>query len=165
MGGMGGRMTLADRLSRGPLGNLKAGGEIKLSTRAADDPLANNAVEVPRITITPGPNNVSTASLEISIAEDLSVPISCDVTAMIDDQTFEFGTFYGGKVASTTFSSAGGYQTQIGNVDEQVTSAVVSLTPNPSYIKQVPGVTQIWGKPIILPNVPVERFDLEDKRP
>lgn len=138
--------------------------EVKLVTRASDDPLANNAVQVERIFITPEKNNVSTVTVQITVTDELSLPISCDVTARIDGETFEFGTFYAGKVGQRKFRTAAGYQTRVGNVDKNIKSAEVTLTPDANHIRRIPEVKEIWGKPIIIRNVPIEHTEVKNER-
>ena len=65
------------------------------------------------------------------------------------------GYYQGGST-----SSAGG---QIDSLPADVREAVVVLEPAPDIAEENMNVDEIWGKPIVIEQVPLDRYDLEEQ--
>jgi hypothetical protein len=95
-----------------------------------------------------------------------SLALSYDVSAAFEGEPkkrIDLGPLWIAR-GGHTFNPAGDQlQASIDRLDPSIDEADIILTPNPAHVEQDPGVSEIWGKKVILRGVPLERLDLEVK--
>lgn len=87
------------------------------------------------------------------------VPCSFDVTLRIDGNQYPIGWF----VASQNSSSIRGLALHLEGLNSGVQTADVLLRPNPAHAEGIAGLERIWGGPVDVLNVPLQRYDLQGK--
>ena len=102
--------------------------------------------------------------VELEFTPALSIPLSCDVSITLAGRTTRLGSKWIVRRANGSTSGGTNLQAVIESLDPSIKVADITLTPAPKYIDQRSEVTEIWGKPITLYNVPIERIDLETQQ-
>lgn len=98
------------------------------------------------------------ATVDMAINGNI-VPCSFDLTLRIAGKEYPIGWF----VASPNSSSISGLTAHLEGLDPAAQAADVLLRPNPAHAEGTVGVDRIWGGPVDVLGVPVERFDLQGK--
>lgn len=92
-------------------------------------------------------------------AKELRVPLAFKVKIRARDQESPYAAF---TVDATNRSSAWKCRQTIPCLPPAVTTIDVILTPDTEIVGDMPGFDRIWGKQIVLKQVPLRREDLED---
>jgi len=87
------------------------------------------------------------------------VPCSFDITLRIGGKDYPIGSY----VASKGGSIASGLSLHMEKLDAAVQTADVLLRPNPAHAEGTVGVDRVWGGPVDVLGVPVQRYDLQGK--
>lgn len=134
---------------------------VAMTTDGPCDPGPDGGVAVERLRVW-NDKGQKQVSLQLNVNQNVRIPLSYDVAVVLNGQSLALG-----HIASIPYPlgrryvlhnvSSGSLQT----LDPPVVTADVLLTPNPRHIERQPDVSEIWGKPTVLRNVPVERLDLE----
>lgn len=135
---------------------------VKLTTDPQLDPRKSNAIEVERIVIQPQGQDKTKVVLKVKTGDVLPTPISFDVGIRVGEQDVHVGHTWAIRQPNRGVSGGSNLQEEIEPLDPSVTTADVYLVPNPLHIEEQPDVEVIWGKPIVLRGVPLERFDLPE---
>jgi hypothetical protein len=130
---------------------------ISLATDPALDPNHTHALKLSSVrVIREGSGKRVTVDLSI---DGSIVPCSFDVALRINGQQNQIGWV----LASPGNISTSGMFCHLDALDPSVQSADVLLRPNPTHAEGVAGIDRIWGGPVDLLNVPLQRFDLPAK--
>jgi hypothetical protein len=134
---------------------------VGLDTDASRDPNSTGGIKIERLVVQAGRDGKKSIILKIGFTPELSVPLSCDVGVMVGGDSLHLGQTWIVRQGNSQTSGGSQFQAQIEKLDPAIRSADVILQPNPIHIERVPGVEKIWGKPIVIPAVPLERLDLD----
>ncbi len=97
----------------------------------------------------------------------VNVPLSFDVAVTLGDATHALGGYWLQRIQEdgrvSTRSSGSSRSATIPAPADDIRTATVTLTPNAEYVDRISTITEIWGKPIVLNNVPVTRADVNGK--
>lgn len=103
-------------------------------------------------------------ALVFDIDDNLPVTTAFDVSVQFADQQPLGGrSLVYGPSGNSTLSGGRQQSIKLESLDPASQTVNVILTPNPSLLYRNSLVTQVWGEQIILKDVPLRRFDLEDK--
>lgn len=131
---------------------------VKLSKDLANDPRAGITCKL----IAQNENEKKKIVLQLEIGE---VPISCSFAIKVlvgEDEEIPLGFKYQAKRADgNTVSGSSRLSARVDQLDPEIGFADVVLLPAPSYVEEYEDVEEIWGRSIIIRNVPIERYDLE----
>jgi hypothetical protein len=89
----------------------------------------------------------------------LAVPVSFDVVAELGDQAVPLGHLSAARKANWSTHSGRQLERRGDTVDPAIEFADLILTPNSEHLERHPQIKEFWGKKILFPRVPVERFD------
>jgi hypothetical protein len=130
---------------------------IALVTEAKLDPNTTGAVKINAIRVIRerGGQNVA---VDMAINGNI-VPCSFDVTLRIGGKEYPIGWY----VASKNSSTVSGLGLHLEGLDPAVQAADVLLRPDPAHAEGTVGVDRIWGGPLDVLNVPLQRYDLQGK--
>ncbi len=128
---------------------------VDLVTAPALDPSKGGLISVAAIQVIPEGTRLSLRT-EIQ-ADQLPVPICVRMRTRIGDKDYDLG-WYGRREGRT--SSSPSRPADAMPVD--VTSVTVVLEPDAKLAEDRMDMDRIWGKPIVIENVPLERYDLEE---
>lgn len=130
--------------------------------KLVDDPKQNPSQFINPKLIVQNDGDKKKLILEISIRD---APISCSFqcSVHIDEKQYALGTKYVAHTGSSTHSNGGQRSVSIDPADlpSDIETANVILVPDPSLVFRLSGVEEIWGKEIVIPAVPIKRYDLE----
>ena len=96
-------------------------------------------------------------------------PVGVDVTLRIGGQSIKCGSLKGWAITNETGSISMTHDNTVltaalDSLDPDVHEADIVLTPNPKLLEGTPlGVDQIWGKEIVITNIPIKREDTESE--
>jgi hypothetical protein len=138
---------------------------VALDTDPSLDPVRSGGVQVERLVVQAGPNGSKSVILKLRFPSALPIPVSADVGVKIGEQSLNLGRTWIDQQEGSHRSGGSQLQAKLTALDPAEESADVVLTPNPAHIEHVPDVERIWGRPITLRNVPLERLDLEAGQP
>ncbi len=112
-----------------------------------------------KVDFTPGP------SPSLPFTSGPSLPLSYDVSVAIDGRpgSLNLGPLWIVRSANGSTQSGGQLEGRIDRFDPSILAADIILTPNPAHVEQMPEVSKIWGKKVILRGIPLERLDLKVK--
>jgi hypothetical protein len=131
---------------------------VKLTTDAKLDP--RSGIQVKRCVVQADEANKKKIILEMDIGGTTSM--SCDVSITLAGQTIPLGSQWSARSDNGSTTSGGSNLSAIiESLDPVIEYADITLTPAPRHIEHRPEVTEIWGKPITISGVLVERLDLE----
>jgi len=132
---------------------------VKLSTNANLDP--RGGIQVKRCVVQADEAKKKKVIVEMALSGITSM--SCDVSITLAGQTIPLGSQWIAHSANgnTTMRGSSNLSAIIESLDPVIEYADITLTPAPKHIEHRPEVTEIWGKPITLSGVLVERLDLE----
>jgi hypothetical protein len=125
-------------------------------------PLTSGALSTARVVLH-RKGDGATATVIVSTSD--KPPISFDVTLRINGQTYECGSVLSIPIKNGRVGGPNGASADIDPVDPRIKTAEVVLTPNSHAAEPYSGVDWIWGKEIVLPNVPLTRLDLPGTTP
>jgi len=134
---------------------------VKLTTDPKDDPRQNNAIQVERIVIQPQGADKAKVVLKLKFGQVMPVPVSFDAGVRLGDQDVHVGFKWAIRTQSRSMGGSDDLSEAIDPLDPSVTTADVFLTPNALHVEDQPEVEKIWGKPIVLRNIPLDRYDLQ----
>jgi hypothetical protein len=134
---------------------------VGLSTNSALDPGRSGGVKVERLVVQADEDGKKRIILRLAFSEGLSIPLSYDVSAVLEDQRVNLGSTWVVEQPDRRSTGPGQLQKQIDALDPAVKRADVILTPNPRHIDSRPEVSEIWGEKTIIKDVLIERLDLE----
>ena len=105
--------------------------------------------------------------VRIKLPKKLLIAASYDATAVVEGQSvpIELGPVWAYSVKNTWASNGNTIEKSIDNLPRSADHIAIRLTPNPRHVDGFPAVSEIWGKPATLENVPLERLDLSVDRP
>ncbi len=128
---------------------------VELVTDPALDPSKSGQVSVATIQVFA---EGETLSLKTNIrAGDLPVPVWVRMRTRIGDKDYDLGWY--GKFRRRPSHSK---WSRADTLPADVTAVTVVLEPAPELAEERIDVDRIWGKPIVIENVPLERYDLEE---
>jgi hypothetical protein len=98
----------------------------------------------------------------LAYKRDPPVPVACRIRVLYDGHDLVVASVapspdHDGSVSSSVKLP--------GRPSPEAITADVILEPDPDYAEQQPGLSRIWGKPIVFRDVPVERDDLGGDAP
>lgn len=134
---------------------------VKLTTDPQDDPRQNNAIQVERIVVQPQGNDQAKVVLKLNFGEVMPVPVSFEAGVRLGDQDVHVGFRWTVRTPTRSMGGSDDLSETIEPLDPAITTADVFLTPNVLHVEDQPEIEKIWGKPIVLRNIPLERYDLE----
>jgi hypothetical protein len=134
---------------------------VGLSTDSALNPGKSGGVKVERLVVQADEDGKKRIILRLAFNEGLPVPLSYDVSAVLDGQRVKLGSTWVVEQPDRRSTGPGQLQKQIDALDPAVKRADVILTPNPGHIDSRPEVSEIWGEETIIKDVLIERLDLE----
>ena len=134
---------------------------VSLATNPGKHPGGNGGIAIGRFAIQRNADGGKLIVLKTSFIEVLPTPLSYDVAVAFDEQTVELGHMWAVQNENHRSSGGGQMQKRLDSLDSSIRRADIILTPNPRHIEHRSEVSEIWGQKIILPNVPLERLDLE----
>lgn len=94
-------------------------------------------------------------------------PMSGKVTATVDDQSVDMGALVWGHLSGPNGNerSWGGEQCRSGarlaRLSPQAKAISLKVTPDPTAAETMLGLDTIWGKPVEIKDIPLQRFDVE----
>jgi len=89
--------------------------------------------------------------------------ISYDVTVQLGEESVALGHLFLVTRDNGSISSGFRMEKQIDRLDPSIQTADVILTPNGKHVEQYPAAKQIWGRKVVIPDVSIERLDLETR--
>lgn len=133
--------------------------------RLTTDPNLNprSGIQVKRCVVQTGNDNTKKVILELDLSGALSM--SWDVSITLAGTEIPLGSRWVAQRKNGQASGGSGLSANIESLDPVIEYADITLTPAPEHIEHRSEVTEIWGKPITLSGVPVERIDLEVQPP
>jgi len=137
---------------------------VALDTDASRDPGRLGGIQVERLVAQAGPDRKNSIILMLEFTPGLPIPVSYDVSISLGGQPLPLGMTWAVLNSDSQRSGSSQLRTNVGDIDPSIQSADIILTPNPAHIEHLPDVEQIWGKPVTLRNVPIERLDLDAGR-
>jgi hypothetical protein len=130
---------------------------ITLVTDPAFNPRRTGAIHLKTIRIIRSGDGVR-ATADLSI-DGTSMPCSFDVRLRIAGQEHAMGSI----VTAVNSSSSSWNSCDLPSLNESVQTADVLLRPSPAHAEGVPGIDHVWGGPIDLLDIPLQRYDLPSK--
>jgi hypothetical protein len=101
-------------------------------------------------------------TLELQVKDDYIGALSYDVALDFAGERRDLGRMFFIGEPNSRHTSGMGHTFVLDGLDPSVTTADVTLTPNPSHVFEQSQVTEVWGEEIKIENVPVQRYDLRD---
>lgn len=129
---------------------------ITLVTDPASDPSAGGSISCTSIQVVTGNKGLSLRP-QYQLGQP-TVPVCFRMRMKAGDKQCDLG--WAGAHQSMSTSSGGG---QIDSLPSDVREATVVFDPAPDVAEENMKVDQIWGKPVVIEHVPLERFDLEEE--
>jgi tRNA A-37 threonylcarbamoyl transferase component Bud32 len=137
---------------------------VSLSDDPALNPVAGGALSAKPVIIRPE-RGCLTATLAFNVAAKPELPVGVDVTLRLAGQSIPAGKLFEVKRANWGATGPQEFTVPIEPLDSQIKEAEILLTPNPRAVEEYPGIDRIWGKEIVLSNVPLSRQDLYGAKP
>lgn len=137
---------------------------VSLSDDPALNPVAGGALSAKPVIIRPERGRL-TATLAFNVAAKPELPVGVDVTLRLAGQSIPAGKLFEVKRANWGATGPHEFTVPIEPLDSQIKEAEILLTPNPRAVEEYPGIDRIWGKEIVLSNVPLSRQDLYGAKP
>jgi len=134
---------------------------VSLVTDPGRHPGGNGGIAISRLAIQRDADGGKLIVLKTGFIDGIPISLSYDVSVAFDEQTVKMGKMWAVQDGNHRTSSGGQMQKHVDSLDSAIRSADIILTPNPRHIEHRPEISEIWGQKIILPNVPIERLDLE----
>lgn len=128
---------------------------IDLVTDPARDPSKTGGVSITSIQVVPEGRKLSLKP-QVKIGQ-LPIAVCFRMVMMVDGEKHDMG--WKGREENRTTSGSRG---RIDSLPAGITAATVVLEPDVEHALEHLDATEIWGKPITIQNVPLERWDLED---
>ena len=135
---------------------------LKLVTDYGRAPGPRRGIQINRLVVQPDRNGKKSIGLNVDFNSNLMVPISFDVALKLDDRTIQLGHMCALIESGRSITSGKNLQARVDSLDPSIREADIVLTPNPKYIEEHPEVEEIWGEEVVIPRVPIDRFDLEE---
>ena len=132
---------------------------VSLSDDPALNPVTGGALSAKPIIIRPERGRL-TATLAFNVAAKPELPVGVDVTLRLAGQSIPAGKLFEVKRANWGATGPHEFTVPIKPLDSQIKEAEILLTPNPKAVEEYPGIDHIWGKEIVVRNVPLSRQDL-----
>lgn len=130
---------------------------VALTTDTNLDPTSQ--IQVKRCVIQADKGTKNKVIVELSL--DTTVAMSCDVSITLAGTNIPLGSRWVALREGGRSSGGNNLTAIIESLDPVIEYADIILTPAPEHIEHRAEVKEIWGKPIKLFSVPVERLDLE----
>ncbi|MCA9119834.1 MAG: hypothetical protein H6822_01280 [Planctomycetaceae bacterium] len=134
---------------------------VKLSTDPNLDPRAGITVKRCVVQMQNGGKKKVILEMEISGA----IAMSCDVSITLGGKTVALGSRWAASNENGSVAGGSALSAVIESLDPIIEYADFTLTPAPQQIESRSDVSEIWGQPILLHSIPVERLDLELEHP
>jgi hypothetical protein len=129
---------------------------VQLVTDARRDPSAGISIE--RIQVFPYGDKLR---LETKYkCDSTDIPLCMKMAMRVGDKDYDLGHF--GREGNWGTSST---QRDIDALPADLTRVTVILTPDAQLAEQNLIANEIWGHPIVINNVPLERFDVSEEKP
>jgi len=122
------------------------------------DPIASRGLSVKQIIIRPKGSRAQ-AVVSFDVNEKLPVAISFDVTLQIGPQTIACGNLWA-NIHDVGPNSGTELTADLDLPDPKLKDADVTLTPNPTAVEGIASIDKIYGRGIVLPQMPVSRQDV-----
>jgi hypothetical protein len=123
------------------------------------DPVRAGSLAAKSIILRPKGNKTQ-AVLSFNITDTLPVAISFDVALRIGGQTVPCGQLWSIKRPKGGASSGGELTAELNQVAPDIREAEIILTPNPTPVEPYAFVDRIWGREVVLNQVPLIRQDV-----
>jgi hypothetical protein len=133
---------------------------VPLNTDSRRDPNRTGGLKIERLVVQADKDGKKIVLL-VAFTAELSIPLSCDVAAVLPSQTVQLGGVWVVHDRGCMDSGPNQLEARVDTLDASVKYAEIILTPNPKHIEYRPEVSEIWGGKIILKRIPIERLDLE----
>lgn len=101
-------------------------------------------------------------AVKLDFVGEPPVSVSADLVARVGGEEAELGRVYYATGENRSTSTGSEYSGKLAQLAPDVTHADLALLPNASYVEKYPEVKQVWGRPIVLRNIPLDRLDLRE---
>ena len=131
---------------------------VKLTTDAKKNPANSFAPKV----VVQRQGTKKKVILQLPMNGELPVDVSFTISAIAGDVEIPLGTTY--RVRQPNGSQMSGGSTlnrTVDTLDPEIRFVDIVLVPNPANVERHSFVEAIWGERVVIPNVALERFDLE----
>jgi hypothetical protein len=136
---------------------------VQLVTDPEHDPRKQGAIPVGRFAVQADAEGKKLLILQSQLDPTSTMPLSFDVEAVLGDETVPLGPLWGFGTGNSQRRGASTLTAKLDSLAPTVTHADLRFTPNPAHIELYSEVSGIWGKPILLRSVPLERLDLDSE--
>lgn len=135
---------------------------LKLVSDMSRAPDQTRGIQINRLVVQTDRDDKRRIALNVDFNTNLAVPIGFDVAVKLGDQTIGLGHMFALIDPGKRISGGRQLETRIDSLDPAIREADIILTPNPRQIERYREVEEMWGKEIVIPEVPLDRFDLEE---
>ena len=136
---------------------------LKLVSDMSRAPDQTGGIQINRLIIQPEHDDKKRIALNTVFNANLAVPIGFDVAVKLGAQTIPLGHMFALIEPGKSISGGRQLETRIDSLDPSIRKADIILTPNPRQIERYREVEEIWGEEVVIPAVPLDRFDLEEQ--
>ena len=134
---------------------------LRLVTDPARDPFKGAPLTIEQALARPTSSRGVEIVLRWKAAGTPSLPVSYRVRAQVGEQVVDCGTFLTGSTGRMSFSSSSELRGRVKSLPADVTQINLSFEPEPKGAERYSEVEEMWGSPLEIKDVPLERFDLE----
>ena len=121
---------------------------------------SRSAIDVKSITVRHAGNQKHAVFKFDLNTNSLAVPISVDVSLRMAGKPFHCGSMWASHLGTGYTGSDMTFTAEMPELSTEIKEADIVLIPNPQWIETQPGISQMWGKDIVISNVPLRRLDL-----
>lgn len=136
---------------------------VRLTEVPALDPRVTGGLTVEKVIIRRTQQG-SQAVAVFKMDDSLNVPVCFDVALRVAGKTYKLGQLWRAPIQTRSGKgmsySGTELAAQIAALAPDVQTATLVLTPNSKVMEKLPDVNQIWGKEIVMEQVPLARHDL-----
>ena len=130
---------------------------VALVTDPARDPFKSSTLSVEQALARPSSRGVELV-IKWKVTNEPSPVVAYRVWLQAAAEKINYGTLVAGKLTDGTISSYSS-SSVVKSLPPEVTSLDVLLTPDPKAAEQHVGLEEIWGLPLEMKGVTLERFD------
>lgn len=136
---------------------------LKLVSDMSRAPDRTRGIQINRLVVQTDRDDKKRIALKADFNANLAVPIGFDVAVKLGDRTVPLGHMFALIEPGRSISGGRQLETRIDSLDPSIRDADIILTPNPRQIERYREVEEMWGEEIVIPAVPLDRFDLEEQ--
>ena len=141
---------------------------VALSEDPALNPVLNGAISIKEMIVRRAGGGLNVVPV-FDFSGGIVPPYGVDVTLRIAGQSIQCGNLTGWASTNETgtvsmMPRSAMVIAELASLDSNIRKADIVLTPDPKILEGAPvGVDRIWGKEIVIPNIPIKRDDLESQ--